>query len=564
MPIAFAHGASEEFFVDTYYDFFNRDRLSAELVLESSRARFYLEDEYLEGVSAQERSRINSAIGRLAQEFDGTIYPKTTELFGSIWNPGIDDDPRVTILFSRFINGVVGYFNPIDEVLKETDSSSNEREMIYLAIDYLFIDNLKSYVAHEFQHLISHNQKERTHKKLEDIWTNELRSEYIATYLGYDAENYEGSNLKLRVEKFIGYPSDSLTEWSSKTYDYSPINLLAQYMADNYGNEFFRELIKSPNTGMFSFADALRVLGYDKDFDEIFTDWMVAVYINEFNKPGIYSYKNPLLANLKVDPTAKYIISGPTTIQRNGLIKEWSPLWYEIEPTESTDNKIKINFSGETNRGEFKAKILKLDSSGNYYVANWNFSDGKSGEIEIRHLGGGLKKVIIMPYLAYVGAYYDEVLDYQTFDLSIESETEIEPVPQVLVIAQGDEAINGAINMNIKNGELVRAKGDYRVYVIQNDYKRHIKSGRIFDFYGHLNWENIKEISRTELAQFKESSLIRAVGDERVYEVDLNGGKHWLNISGDQFVSSGRDWESVYVVNDYERDFYQLGSKITS
>jgi len=562
IPSACVYGATEDFFVDTYYDFFDRESLSAELIKESDKAYFYIESEYLESLSSQDRIEVDRTVDELAKEIDTKIYPELTNLLGDVWNPGIDEDPKIIILFTRLINGVAGYFNPEDEITKDRESQSNEREMIYLGTDYLFAENLKSYVAHEFQHLISHNQKERAYKKLDDIWLNELRSEYVATYLGYDAENYQNSNLRLRVEKFIGYPSDSLTEWTGRMYDYSSINLLAQYVADNYGQDFFKELMKSSNTGMFSFTDSLNALGFDKNFEQVFSEWTAATYINEFGSNSIYSYKNPLLSDLKIEPTAKYTLSEPDTIYRSGLTKEWTPLWYEIESAYGKNNKVKISFSGETERGEFKVKILKFDLAGNYYLADWNLIDGKSGEIEIRHLGDGFKKIVIMPYLSYEGAYYNEPLEYKTFNLVIKNELETELVPEDLTAVEDGQSINEVIVSNIKDGELVRARGDYKVYIIQGEYKRHIKSGMIFDFYGHMNWESIKDISPYELNQYKEASLIRALGDEKVYEIDENSGKHWLNISGEQFVISGRSWKSVYVINSVERDFYEEGGNI--
>jgi len=35
----------------------------------------------------------------LSNEFDSTIYPKATALYGTEWNPGIDRDSKITLLF---------------------------------------------------------------------------------------------------------------------------------------------------------------------------------------------------------------------------------------------------------------------------------------------------------------------------------------------------------------------------------------------------------------------------------------------------------------------------------
>jgi hypothetical protein len=128
-------------------------------------------------------------------------------------------------------------------------------------------------------------------------------------------------------------------------------------------------------------------------------------------------------------------------------------------------------------------------------------------------------------------------------------------------IVSNDEIV---VNSSIKDGDLIRAKGDYRVYIVKGNYKRHVISSDIFSFYGHLGWSSIKEVSAYDIAQYKDSNFVRADGDKKVYEIDENGQKHWLDITGEEFVTLGHDWESVYVINNAERDFYVLGTDVKS
>jgi len=115
---------------------------------------------------------------------------------------------------------------------------------------------------------------------------------------------------------------------------------------------------------------------------------------------------------------------------------------------------------------------------------------------------------------------------------------------------------------NVSDGDLVRASGDYRVYIIKGDYKRWIQSAEIFEFYGHLGFSVVKDVTEEELDSYNESWLIRAEGDRRVYEVNDDGTKHWLNMTAEKFTSSGRSWDMVYVVNKRERDFYATGADV--
>ena len=112
---------------------------------------------------------------------------------------------------------------------------------------------------------------------------------------------------------------------------------------------------------------------------------------------------------------------------------------------------------------------------------------------------------------------------------------------------------------DVNDGDLVRAAGDYKVYIINGDYRRWIQSAEIFNCYGHFGFAAVKEITKQELESYLESWLIRADGDEKVYEINADGTKHWLNITAEKFTESGRSWEMVYVVNEQERDFYTTG-----
>ncbi|MFA6436762.1 MAG: hypothetical protein WC242_01420 [Candidatus Paceibacterota bacterium] len=561
LPVSVS-AASTKFFVDSYYDFTNREEITAQSYYESDRAYYYIEDDYLDTLSLEQKNQLKEIIKKLGKSFDQEIYPKLTQLLGDIWNPGIDNDPRITIFFTKLTDGVGGYFNAADEMTLSQNSASNVREMIYLSADFLFDQELKSYVAHEFQHLITYNQKERIQTKTEDIWLNELRGEYVSTFLGYDTEDYNNSNLKARIEKFLQYPSDPLTEWRGRLYDYLPINLLAQYFADHYGNGFFSQLTRNSDVGIDSINNALRTAGGSNDFTKIFGDWMISLYLNDARQEVEYGFLNYFLRNLHVSPTAQYEVFPGLAILRSGLIKEWMPLWYEIAAKKDTNNEVVISFNGSAARGEFRAKILKMDSAGNYFVSDWNFSDGKTGEITMHRLGGDLKKIVIMPYLIYNSHYQDETLDYNNFSLSVTSNQETESVPTSTLSVINSS--NQAQSSFIQDGDLVRAKDDYKVYIINGNYRRHILSDKIFSFYGHLNWALVKEISLSELNRYQESNFVRADGDKRVYEIDGSGQKHWLNITGEEFVSSGRDWKSVYVINNRERDFYKISTDIKS
>lgn len=121
----------------------------------------------------------------------------------------------------------------------------------------------------------------------------------------------------------------------------------------------------------------------------------------------------------------------------------------------------------------------------------------------------------------------------------------------------------------LSDGDLVRASNDFRVYVIKHagsrKFKRWIVSASIFSFYRHYGFAKVKVVDPAVLAEYMESQLIRAWGDQKVYVIRSAGpgrraDKVWVETAGD-FLSAGFDWAAVYVVNSAERDWYRDGGK---
>lgn len=196
-------GQKNNFFIDSSYDAFLREGISATLREISANLYFYLDDQWWESLSFEKKEKIQNSLKVLAIEFENKIYPILTNTFGSEWKPGIDRDERITILIHPMVEEAGGYFNSGDEYPKLQNPKSNQREMIYLNARHIDKENSKSFLAHEFTHLITFNQKEKIRGVSEEIWLNEALSEYAPTLLGYD-DVYQGSNLQRRVKDFFG------------------------------------------------------------------------------------------------------------------------------------------------------------------------------------------------------------------------------------------------------------------------------------------------------------------------------------------------------------------------
>jgi len=96
-------------------------------------------------------------------------------------------------------------------------------------------------------------------------------------------------------------------------------------------------------------------------------------------------------------------------------------------------------------------------------------------------------------------------------------------------------------NPDLPSGSLVRMINDYKVYILNNNYLRHIMNEMIFSFYGHLNKEDIQETDPSLTDNCQESFLIREVNDYKVYLTEGNK-KHWLDISVEEFEERYDSW----------------------
>ena len=386
-------GQIDKFFVDSNYDISEREEISARLQKIGSQTYFYLEQEWWKGLSQEEKNQLNQGIQDLDLEFQKKIYPVLTKTFGSEWNPGIDKDARITVLIHPMVKGIGGYFRSADEYPRLLVSDSNEKEMLYLNSDYISATIAKSFLAHEFVHLIIFNQKERLRNVEEEVWLNEARAEYAPTLLGYDDE-YKGSNLQARAKVFLAFPFDSLVEWQNKESDYGVLNLFTQYLVEKYGIEILSDSLKSKETGINSLNKALKKNNFEEDFAQIFTDWTITVLINDCSLGEEYCYENENLKNLRVVPSMNFLpLKGKSALGVTQTSKNWSGNWFKFVGGKGT---LKIEFIGNP-ENLFKIPYLAKDIDENYFLDFFQLDEYQRGEILVSKFGTEISSVTIIP-----------------------------------------------------------------------------------------------------------------------------------------------------------------------
>jgi hypothetical protein len=277
-------------------------------------------------------------------------------------------------------NEAAGYFNPGDEYPKAQVPKSNQREMVYLSSNY-FTDSLnKDFLAHEFTHLITFNQKDNKYSLSEETWLDEARASFSSTFLGYD-KDFQDSNLQRIVGQFLESPQDSITEWQSEKSDYGALSIFTQYLVDHYGENVLIDSLHSEKTGITSLNYALAKNGFLDTFSQIFTNWTIAVFVNNCNFGSKYCFLNDNLKNLKVTPFIYFLpTSGESTLSVGYSTKDWSGNWQKIiggkgviklDFTKGSDVNFKVPYVVEDNLGK-SVKFLQLDTSlkGTIYINN--------------------------------------------------------------------------------------------------------------------------------------------------------------------------------------------------
>lgn len=117
------------------------------------------------------------------------------------------------------------------------------------------------------------------------------------------------------------------------------------------------------------------------------------------------------------------------------------------------------------------------------------------------------------------------------------------------------------------DGDLVRETDEFDVYIVKlvgdKKFKRLILNPDVFNMYGHLKWGDIQVVADGTLADYTTSELVREINDDKVYKLYPDGDvgtKKWVE-SLDCFTSQGFDWDSVYIINSFDRDSYTTAAE---
>ncbi len=267
--------------------------VSANLYYEGNNVRCYVDTD-VEDKNPEDLT--HDDVYELCSIYD-TQVDFARDIFGE--ESDVNGDDRVTVLMTPQVNrlgklagGVItGFFFATDlHAVTPSNQVSNEQEMIYMAVPdskglygvkiqkEFGIENYMSPVfIHEFQHLISFNQKVFINKGGAEIgWLNEGLSHLSEDLAGYGRENYS------RYEMFLNNPSyySAMGGDSPGLGERGASYLFMRYLYEQHydGNEFLRNLHDSNLSGAENLIEAFAggASGIN-DLSDMFGRWMAAL-----------------------------------------------------------------------------------------------------------------------------------------------------------------------------------------------------------------------------------------------------------------------------------------------
>ena len=318
----------------------------------------------------------------IADEFNRTIYPKDTAVFGP--EPDVDGVEQIFI-FIYSMDGAGrtgGYFTAINEVNNPNDPwfpYSNRCEMFYIDLgDYGSWG--QHIAAHEFQHVIHYAGDAN-----EDTWLDEGCAD-LAILKCY---GWVGA-VSGHVNSFRNHPDKDLTDWNQQIYDYGASVCFLDYIEEHYGgDDFIRDLVDENANSITGINNVLRRHGHSDTFVDIFKNWTVA---NKLDDPsvagGMYNYQN---VSIRIPNTASYNNTHYPINNVNRNVHHWAADYYGFK---DGIGMLEFSFNGH-NSHEFALMAIKKGPGGTE-VEELKPDSDQDGDFGILGLGPTYDEIIIV------------------------------------------------------------------------------------------------------------------------------------------------------------------------
>ncbi len=318
---------SEPYAIGDTRKFYNdSDRIDAILMGMTENAYFWIE----EGLDYDFEE-----VQEAADRFENEYYGRLTDLFGDVWTPGIDNDPRISILHtSDASEAELGHFTSEDEYPRTLFSRSNEQEMVYLNMGELNLGSDYYYgtLVHEVQHLIQWHVDPS-----EAVWLNEGLSQLAELYLGYDDT--------AETRDYLEEPDTRLNNWDyedDQVYrHYASSYLFSVYLWEQLGEDAVRDLSRHPANGLAGVQAILQTYAPAMTLQQFLANWAVANYLDEPNAGTLFNYEN---LNLR-RPSMQHTLEQGDTLDVVNEINQYGVHYIDLNDLRG---ETMITFAGDT------------------------------------------------------------------------------------------------------------------------------------------------------------------------------------------------------------------------
>lgn len=332
----------------------------------------------------------------LVDEFDNHIYPIDQQFFGSEWNPGIDNDPRLYILWTDQIGNVAGLFDSTSSYPVEVYTISNQHELFLLSAENLSLtdDYTLGTMAHEFQHMI------HWYRDVNEVnWVNEGFSELAILLNEYGAGGFES--------RYAANPDLQLNTWTllyedeETTAHYGQASMFMTYFLDRFGYKATQGLVSRPQNSLDGVDEVLHWLDLRDPgthnlytADDVFTDWAIANLVMDGTVPdGRFTYHNyPGAPTATITETVEDCPLG----EQERYVHQYGVDYISIQ----CNGTFTINF-----KGEVEVNLLPMDTHDGAYF----FWSNTGGEIDTTLTREFDFTNISAPLTLQFDAWYDRV-----------------------------------------------------------------------------------------------------------------------------------------------------------
>ena len=330
--------------------------------------RYKTPNVYMWVQSGSTQVKIDEAkLRRAADTFEQKIIPTNREFFGTEASPGVDCDRHLYIVHAAGIGKTVGgYFSSPDGFTRAVRSDSNEAEMfvVHAAPGYNGAnpgsDTYMSTLAHEFQHMISHNATTGP-----SLWLEEGASQLAERLNGYPEIE--------TVFSFASQPDTQLNTWSESSAGensahYGGGYLFWSFLYDRAGDALTKKLAQTRERSPQAFMKVLAENGFVNPdtgkgytFAELFADFAAANYLGKTKADGgtRFSYKSIDVPPMTQNGSLK---RADYPYEESEQVNQFGTHYLEL----TGDAPLTINFEGSNT----VPLIPATDAEGAYWYSN--------------------------------------------------------------------------------------------------------------------------------------------------------------------------------------------------